>query len=174
MGKCRSINRTGRAYGDWEILGRAGKGYNRNAVWHGRNRRTGELSMVWISGKRAIRVKPEQLVPEHQTGTFDSFSAMLNRIENAKRPSCKQDKGYADVKVCDDWNPATFGGGWKGRKEAFRRFVRHMGLREAGDTLDRIDPYGNYDPTNCRWADKRVQAANKRLKKLFGDGPEAV
>ena len=34
-------------------------------------------------------------------------------------------------------------------------------LRPAPDySLDRIDPHGNYEPGNLRWADKKVQAQN--------------
>lgn len=39
-------------------------------------------------------------------------------------------------------------------------------------TLDRIDPYGNYGPANCRWVTKKTQARNVRKIKMvsaFGE-----
>ena len=35
-------------------------------------------------------------------------------------------------------------------------------MRPEGHSLDRIDPYGNYEPGNLRWADRRTQANNIR------------
>ena len=36
-----------------------------------------------------------------------------------------------------------------------------MGERPEGMTLDRIDPRGNYEPSNCRWADDYTQENNR-------------
>jgi hypothetical protein len=38
-----------------------------------------------------------------------------------------------------------------------------MGERPEGRTLDRINPYGNYHPSNCRWATYREQTLNRRI-----------
>lgn len=47
---------------------------------------------------------------------------------------------------------------------SFQEFLQDVGHRPKGTTLDRIDPEGNYEPGNVRWADIRTQARNKRNK----------
>lgn len=83
------------------------------------------------------------------TPTYRSWSAMKARCDGSSGE--KNRKNYADrgITVCDRWR-------------CFENFLADMGERPAGMTLDRIDPLGNYEPRNCRWADLSTQNKNKR------------
>lgn len=54
----------------------------------------------------------------------------------------------------------------------FAGFLKDMGERPAGTTLDRIDPLGNYVKENCRWATRQVQDFNKTNTKMYCADPE--
>ena len=58
------------------------------------------------------------------------------------------------VTYCEEW-------------ESFENFFSDMGVRPKGTTLDRINPYGNYEPSNCRWADILTQENNRRNNRKF-------
>lgn len=83
------------------------------------------------------------------TRTYNSWSSMIERC------CCLQSKKFAaygarGVQVCDRW------------RQSFTDFLADMGIRPTGTSLDRIDPFGNYEPTNCRWADGSTQRWNRR------------
>lgn len=49
-----------------------------------------------------------------------------------------------------------------------------MGERPVGTTLDRIDPHGIYEPSNCRWADIITQENNRRNNRRFTYNAESL
>ena len=85
---------------------------------------------------------------------------MRQRCENPNNQAYG-DYGGRGITICKRWTLP--------RGEGFRNFLADMGPRPSGKTLDRIDPQGHYEPTNCRWADAEVQANNQR-RYLYPDG----
>lgn len=49
----------------------------------------------------------------------------------------------------------------------FEHFYEDMGDPPENMTLDRINPDGNYEKSNCRWADQRTQTINRRGQVMY-------
>ncbi len=83
------------------------------------------------------------------TPAWHSWQAMRSRCLN---PTDKDYRNYGarGITVCDIWSD-------------FSVFLRDMGERPAGTTIDRIDVNGNYEPGNCRWATPAQQGRNTRV-----------
>ena len=85
----------------------------------------------------------------HGSPAYVSWQGMLNRCRN---PAVKSYKNYGalGVKVCKKWLK-------------FENFYADMGPRPDGMSLDRKNPFGNYERRNCRWATRSEQAKNTRV-----------
>lgn len=73
------------------------------------------------------------------------------------RCNCQGMKNYPyyggrGISVCEEWDNSF---------EAFYDWAMSNGYSDDL-TIDRIDTDGNYEPSNCRWATKAVQSANRR------------
>ena len=86
---------------------------------------------------------------------YNSYRAMLERCYN-KNSDKYPNYGGRGITVCEEWQ--TF--------PAFEKWAYENGWA-PGLTIDRIQVNGNYEPSNCRWADTDTQANNKQDTRLY-------
>lgn len=84
------------------------------------------------------------------TPEYLSWVEMVRRCEDPRRPEYPR-YGGRGIFVCRRW------------RESFECFLEDMGPKpDRSYSLDRIDNGGNYEPSNCRWADNKTQNRNRR------------
>lgn len=87
------------------------------------------------------------------TRTYIVWAGMLQRCNNPIAPGYRR-YGQRGISVCAEWHD-------------FAAFLRDMGERPAGTSIDRINNDGNYEPGNCRWATRKQQARNTSANRVL-------
>jgi len=159
------IDRTGHFYGMWYVLG---EDTARNSARYGTywvcececgivaSVRNDHLSRGESTGCGCVtnggrsRGREDKSCAHHHE-LHATWRTMADRCFN---PNVKAYAGYGalGVTMCDRW------------RHSFFDFLADVGERpDASMTLDRINPFGDYEPTNVRWATREQQQANKRV-----------
>jgi hypothetical protein len=172
------IDITGHRYGRLTVVERAGRNAGNYILWRCRCDCGGEtlatsnpLRMGGIASCGCLYAETRMGALRHgqarggrggvnRTPAYRSWRAMLDRCYQPTVAGY-QYYGGSGITVCDRWRE-------------FANFLADMGARPDGMSLDRIDPFGNYEPGNCRWATAHEQSMNTRAQWLKRNQVERV
>jgi len=87
------------------------------------------------------------------TTTYRVWLGMKSRCNNPNNMNYYR-YGAVGIKVCDSWN------------HSFENFLKDMGERPDGLTLERKENSKGYFKDNCRWATPKEQANNRKSNRL--------
>jgi hypothetical protein len=163
----------GQTFGFLTVLSFAGRCRFREAAWLCECRCG---SMSYVRGVQLTGGKSKScgcLRDEHSIGdvtrshgatktpTYGSWVGMRRRCLSPTTHNY-QDYGGRGVTIWGPWDD-------------FEVFLKDMGERPQGTSLDRFpNPYGNYEPRNCRWATPLQQSRNRRKRRWQKRPPSSV
>jgi hypothetical protein len=156
----RTLNLCGARFGRWTVLSKCGVDSKGRVLWHCRcdcgnetRRRTGDLNSGRTLSCGCLAVdQVRQRLTKHGHAARGELSSEYRSWRNM-HDRCKRNPRYVGrVTICERW-------------QSFENFLADMGRKPTPrHSIDRIDPFGHYTPTNCRWATARVQRQNQQSK----------
>lgn len=127
-----------------------------------------KVGKVWIdehgeswSGRVCKPCKRKQTIAFYERKKeIDPYVFQTYRIWQTMRKRCSNPRasgyeyyGGRGITVCERWS-------------AFDLFLKDMGPRPTGKSIDRIDSNKGYFPENCRWSTTKEQNRNLRTNKI--------
>lgn len=97
------------------------------------------------------RVYGKEIHGDYKKRIYRIWCKMKSRCLNEKNDSFDYYGGLG-VAVCQEWVNSYL---------SFKKWALDSGYSDEL-TIDRINPYGNYEPKNCRWVCRTIQQRNQR------------
>lgn len=159
------IDRAGQRFGKLIALDRAGYTKTKKILWRckcdcGKETLVDICSLVTGNTSSCGCIIPNFKHGGWKKPSYNTWRAMMRRCHNPQDKDYRK-YGAVGIAVCSEWHDYT-------------KFAADMGEPEGTQTLDRIDPYGNYTKENCRWASLPVQARNVRTRTTTKSGVTGV
>lgn len=162
MGKI--VDLVGKKFGRWTVLGLSNPGEKVlywdcmcecgqvRPVFGGDLKRGGSLSCGCLMRERNGAKRMVHGNSHHPS--YKTWIYMRSRCEN------ENDTGYygygaKGISVCERWK--SYANFWEDMGPTWRR----------GLSIDRINPLGNYEPSNCRWASALEQGNNRSTNHMI-------
>lgn len=124
----------------------------------------------WNKGKSGYTTKPCSEERKRKIGFKNSthnlthtrfyniWATMKNRCYNPKQIGYYY-YGNRGISVCNHW--LNFSNFLNDMYQSYQQHIQNFGEKQT--TIDRINPYGNYELSNCRWATYKEQRHNRRI-----------
>lgn len=147
----------GDRYGRLSVISYSYLDVRRGAIWNCKC----DCGAECLVAERCLRVgdtkscgclRREQRIT-HGLSESPEYRAWGAMRERCRDPRCKSYYRYGGrgINVCDRWY------------DSFEAFYEDMGPRPStAHSVDRIDTFGDYEPSNCRWATIQEQQNNTR------------
>lgn len=111
------------------------------------------VSCGCIMRKVMANIKSTHGLSQHEL--YGTWLQMLNRCNNPDAPAYDH-YGGRGISVCPEWQDPEMG---------LSNFIRDMGERPEGCTIDRIDNSAGYSRNNCEWVRHSMQVRNRNKYK---------
>lgn len=162
-------NIVGQVFGRLTVIRREEK---RNENWYWLCRcECGKYTVVQHGALKNGNTKSCGCYQKDKATTHGMYKTRIYRIWHAMKARCDnhhncayRDYGGRGIDVCDRWKE-SFENFRDDMLDSYNKHAEEFGVKQT--TLDRINHDGNYEPSNCRWADMKEQGNNRRNNMLI-------